>query len=547
MLNSAQTSATSIHAFADRLCRTLDSSGSCFIIVDDQLRLCAANSVGDALLEIGWAGEALSEARSPELVNAVRRVLSTGRGLQLELRSFPHSGLHGCWDVECVPLLRQDLAPMSTNSRASGVIADDAVAGVLLVLRDDGERQALRRELERANRTESLGRLAGSIAHDFNNLLTGIRGSIALARQNRSVESHDGALKAADLAAQRAAQMTRQLLTFNRGPAYVPARAEAKSVLQEAADLVSCLPDGAALELDLSDDLGRADVTAAELHQIALNLLMNARDAVKRRRTAGRVRLSAERSLISAASANETDSLGVRAEDRESGPVRLSGERSARWLKVTVSDNGPGMDASTRKRLFEPFFTTKTGQEASGLGLSSVRDIVERAGGWIEVQSELEQGATFSVYLPLLSEGLDMNLEPAEQPVKKRDQVLICDDESRLATLTAGLLKEFGYGSTAVGAGEEALNVMRAHAGDVDVLLLDVNLTSGTTAHDILETMRREGLDSPVILTSGFAPEDVPESLRHHHCVASYLPKPYTVGELVAAIKRALQRKNEAK
>jgi DNA-binding NtrC family response regulator len=136
-----------------------------------------------------------------------------------------------------------------------------------------------------------------------------------------------------------------------------------------------------------------------------------------------------------------------------------------------------------------------------------------------------------------------MNLEPARPTAVK--QVLICDDESRLASLTAGLLKEFGYESLAVGAGEEALELLRSRPTDVGVLLLDVNLAAGVSAQDILQAMKAEGLSSPVILTSGFAPEDLPDSLRSHDCVASYLPKPYTVTELVSAIKRALQGRPE--
>jgi two-component system cell cycle sensor histidine kinase/response regulator CckA len=393
-------------------------------------------------------------------------------------------------------------------------------------MHDTQERQALRRELERASRTEMLGKLAGSIAHDFNNLLMGIRGSLALAQQNRSKVSHDGALQAADLAAQRAGEMTRQLLAYSRGPSYVAPRADARGVLVEAADLLSCLPDGARVELDLDPDLGRVDTSPAELHQVVLNLLMNARDAVKPLGARGRVTLSA-----------------ARAAGRPAGHAALeapsSSKRPTRWLRVTVADNGSGMDAATLRRIFEPFFTTKPGHEGTGLGLSSVRDIVERAGGWIDVHSKPAEGATFDVYLPFISEGPDMNLEQAGSG--KAKQVLICDDEARLASLTAGLLREFGYDTLAVGAGEEALELLRSRAGAVGVLLLDVNLAAGVSAQDILRTMKDEGLASPVILTSGFAAEDIPDSLRRHDCVASYLPKPYTVTELVAAIRRALQ------
>lgn len=479
----------------------------------------AANAAARAAFDTQLQGSTLSELES-----VLRQAQATGAAQRVELGRSSGSST---WDLDCLPL---------------GSPAD---ALFLVLMHDAHERQALHRALERTSRSEALGKLAGSIAHDFNNLLTGMRGSIALARQNRSDESREAALQAADTAAQRAGEMTRQLLAFSRGPSVVAPRADVHAVLSEATALLSCLPDGARVELHLTPDVGRVEMTAAELHQVVLNLLMNARDAAKPLGTAGRVALRADRCGGSADPLDRPDPTGYGPDaDYDSQPAPSSSKRPSRWVRVTVSDNGVGMAPTIRQRIFEPFFTTKPGHEGTGLGLSSVRDIVERAGGWIDVQSEPQRGATFSVYLPIAPEGPGMNLEPARR--RRVKQVLICDDESRLASLTAGLLKEFGYESLAVGAGEEALELLRARSADVGVLLLDVNLAAGVSAHEILQTMKAEGLSSPVILTSGFAPEDLPDSLRRHDCVASYLPKPYTVTELVSAIKRALQGATDA-
>jgi signal transduction histidine kinase/ActR/RegA family two-component response regulator len=481
--------------------------------VDDELRIVAANQSARSALDSEQLASLLGE-----LETALRQCLASGTPQRVELGR--NQG-HGTWDLECLPLGH----------------AGERLC--LALMHDAQERQALHRALERTSRSEALGKLAGSIAHDFNNLLTGMRGSIALARQNRSDQSREAALQAADTAAQRAGEMTRQLLAFSRGPAVVAPRADVQGVLSEATALLSCLPDGARVELALVGDLGRVELTAAELHQVVLNLLMNARDAVKALGPLGRVTLHATRCAGAPDPLDPLDPLRYGPERAyDSQPSPSSSKRPSRWVRVTVTDNGAGIEPAIRQRIFEPFFTTKSGHEGTGLGLSSVRDIVERAGGWIDVQSEPQRGATFSVYLPFVPEGPGMNVEPARPPPVK--QVLICDDESRLASLTAGLLKEFGYESLAVGAGEEALELLRSRSTDVGVLLLDVNLAAGVSAHEILQAMKAEGLSSPVILTSGFAPEDLPDSLKSHDCVASYLPKPYTVTELVSAIKRAL-------
>jgi signal transduction histidine kinase/ActR/RegA family two-component response regulator len=487
--------------------------------VDAELRVVASNRSASTAFDSQLQGTVLAELEA-----VLQRVLESGCAERVELGRGTGAST---WDLECLPL------------------GDQAGQLVLVLMHDAQERQALHRALERTTRSEALGKLAGSIAHDFNNLLTGMRGSIALARQNRSEQSRAGALQAADTAAQRAGEMTRQLLAFSRGPAVVTPRADVHAVLKEATALLSCLPDGARVELELRGDLGRVEMTAAALHQVVLNLLMNARDAVKPLGHMGRVTLQATRCAGAPDPLDPVDPLRY-GPDRayDSQPAPSSSKRPSRWIRVTVTDNGVGIAPAIRQRIFEPFFTTKPGHEGTGLGLSSVRDIVEGAGGWIDVQSEPQRGATFSVYLPFLPEGPGMNLEPARPAQVKR--VLICDDESRLASLTAGLLKEFGYDSLAVGAGEEALELLRSRPKEVGVLLLDVNLAAGVSAHDILRTMKEEGLSSPVILTSGFASEDLPESLRSHDCVASYLPKPYTVTELVSAIRRALQGRGES-
>lgn len=490
-----------------------------WVVLAASERLRAAWSGLDGRLELP-----LSVARP--LHSAIEATWVAGVRQTQELDTVPGLGL-GPWRVEVAP--------------CRGVMRSGEHS-TLLVFSSDAELEALRRRIDQINRAESLGLLAGSVAHDFNNLLTGIRGSLALVRHHVSPDGRANALAAADLAAQRAGEVTRRLLTFSRGPDRIQRRAEPFHVLQETVDLMRCIPDTSRVETDIEAELGQVEMLPSELHQVVLNLLINASDAV--------------RSLGGAAGVMLRASTTWRA---DAGGARTS----RRWLRVSVIDQGPGMDATLRQHIFEPFFTTKERGKGTGLGLCSVKELVERVGGWLEVESELQRGSAFHVYLPLTTDGTESAPPPSQQVPRTPQRVLICDDEGRLADLTVGLLEEFGFSAQAVVRGEEALALLRSaeanargaeSAARVDaagrpaaesaalpkVMLLDVNLGGGMQASEVLNELVRRGTDIKVILSSGLSQEDVPASLRNHRLVVSYLAKPYTVDNLVAAINAAL-------
>jgi signal transduction histidine kinase/CheY-like chemotaxis protein len=385
-------------------------------------------------------------------------------------------------------------------------------------LRDVSEQEVLRAELERSNRLETLGQLCGSIAHDFNNLLTGIRGSLEMVRFNLDgdPETREAAIEAAEQAATRAASLTRELLGYSRGTTQRDTDCDGNAVVQEAARLYAQSGGGRKLALDACPGTGRAAIGGAHFYQVVMNLVSNAQHAVR----GGGDILVATRA--------------VRA-------VRPGDEKPQSFVQLVVADTGTGMDADTRRQIFEPFFTTKSPDEGTGLGLSTVYGLIRRARGWVEVDSRPSCGTTFTVYLPRV--GHDeaamggVNTELEGQSTGKK--VLVCDDETRLASLTAGLLEEFGFAAAVVGTGDGALERISAADSDVDRWLLDVNLSAGMSGREVLRELSRRELACPVILTSGLAREDVPSELFEHARVKSYLPKPYTVEELVATIHRA--------
>jgi len=346
---------------------------------------------------------------------------------------------------------------------------------------------------------------------------------LAMARlQSSQPDALAAALAAAQREIERGADLTQQLSTFSRGAEAPVTVLDPNAVVAEVVGALESVAEGqVVVETELDPDVGMVRMAAAQLNQIVMNLLLNSREAV---RGGGWVQVRTDRRTIEAKSAWPPERVGD-------------------WVVVSVTDTGVGMDNATRARVFEPFFTTKRSGQGAGLGLSTVYGLVRQVGGWIDVESEYGRGSRFEVYLPVHEgEGVGARGEQGEalsaEP-SSGETVLVCDDEARLAMLTAGLLDQYGYATVTVSSCEEALSALGGDASACDVILLDVNLPDGT-AGEVLERMRSRGYHQPVILTSGYAEEDVPPEFLADPQVSGYLAKPYSVDRLVGAIRRAL-------
>lgn len=482
---------------AAEFCRTFDLSTLSVCIVDGErwIRARSARAEGWGLVGARLSLPLAREAH--EFERALRSACEEARASVLRLTRLP-AGPVGERRVELVPWQRPGLA-----------------CAIFHPLNPEGG------DADRRARFESVGRLASSVAHDFNNLLTGLRGSLALIRHGASDQSRLRALNAAEAASDRASELIRQMLVVARGSqTEVDAgpldTAEPGLVVQETVQLFSCIAQRIEMAVEIEPNLGRVDMRSTHLHQVVLNLLMNARDAVRELGARARVSVSAVRC------------------SRASLAGMPAGER---WVCLTVKDNGVGIPPALRRVVFEPYFSTKSGPEGWGLGLSNVKALVERIGGWVELESEEQQGTSVHVFLPLAGD-VFMNGDRQDHTEVAPQRILICDDETRLADLTAGLLEDFGYHATSVSDGNAALAALER--SDAHVLLLDVNLASGLSTADLLTRLRVRSAPPRVILTSGLAPDEVPSAIRQHPLVTGYLAKPYTVEELTLRIEQAL-------
>lgn len=342
--------------------------------------------------------------------------------------------------------------------------AQGRITHVVASYRDVTEKRRLQEALVQAQRIDAVGRLAGGVAHDFNNLLSVINGYSEILADRVSHDErarHD--LAEIHGAGQKAAALTRQLLAFSRRQATDPRVLNLNDVIREHAELLGRLlrPDKH-LRLNLDPQLANVRIDPAALQQVLLNLTLNARDALS---PGGQVTLA-------------TSSLTVK--PTVTGR-RLSELPPGRYVQLSVSDSGSGMDEHVQAHLFEPFFTTKPQGQGTGLGLALVYSVVQQSGGFITVRSTPKVGTTFDLTLPEVDEPAQArpNLLTALPATGGRESVLIVEEDDVLRKMIAGILTSDGYRVHPARNAGEGLGVARAARPPVDLIIADCSLPGG--------------------------------------------------------------------
>ncbi|MEK7668953.1 MAG: ATP-binding protein [Gemmatimonadota bacterium] len=418
------------------------------------------------ILYINPAGAALLGAPSPDTL--------IGRNL-LE---FTHPDYHGSVKDRmgqlsapgaAVPLVRQRLRRLDGNDVdievASAACTYSHQLAVVTIARDITERRHLEEALRQAQKMEAVGELTSGIAHDFKNILSIILSTAEYLGE--VIPAHDAEARAgiADLqsAARRGAEMIRRLMAFSRRAELRLVPLQLGEVVQDGGTLMRrILPESIDIRLDVEPDAGVVQADAAAVEQILLNLATNARDAMPH---GGTLTLSVHGVRLDAPLPTATGPIGPGA-----------------FVCAVVSDTGTGMDERTRARIFEPFFTTKEVGKGTGLGMSMVQGLVTQLGGAIAVESELGKGTTMRLFFPMLAERVarksiftgDLVAARAPQPVPKgTEQVLLVEDEDGLRRASKRGLERLGYTVHAAADGEEGLQLLRAHAGQIALVISD--------------------------------------------------------------------------
>ncbi|MFZ5586436.1 MAG: PAS domain S-box protein [Thermodesulfobacteriota bacterium] len=398
------------------------------------------------------------------------------------------------------------------------------------------EQRRLEEQLFQAQKMEALGTLTGGVAHDFNNLLTGIQGNLSLARQTLGPD-HPGLryLVNAALAAERAAKVTKQLLTLGRRAERHTRPLDLALLIDDTLHLLGETIDRRiSLTMDLDPRLRLVEADEAQISQVIMNLCVNARDAIREAIACGR------RPAPPAAPAEEGEwRILVSARNLDLDPAQAQGHALAypgQFVVLSVADNGCGIVPETQERIFEPFFTTKPQGEGTGLGLATVYSIVKQHRGWITVDSTPGRGTSFAVHLPALTGAGPPQASPvAEEPLPRGSEtVLVVDDEAMILDLVRDSLEGLGYRVACAHDGREALDIFDRFGDGIDLVILDMAMP-GLSGQEILQRMLAKRPRTRVIISSGHTASNLTAPLG-----AAFLAKPYRIQDLAAAVRRAL-------
>jgi PAS domain S-box-containing protein len=516
--------------------------------------LCAAEDVTEvhrALSELELLGRAIEDASDAVMVTDRKGVVTyvnpaferaTGRTRRdaagepaSELLPASRSGRHEAlfealregrpWSGR-IEGHRRDGAVFDEDTTVSPVSAPNGdLMGYVIVSRDVTEHAKMEARLRMVDRIESIGRFAGGIAHDFNNLLTVILGTceIALPELPSSSPLHRDLSEILD-AAQRAALLTGQLLTFSRKQVTQPEPLRLDVVLDEMAPIFDRLL-GADVRLTIEVDAQGPwfVMDRSQLEQVLLNLVVNAKDAMT---DGGELVLRGRRVALDEARA------------------RRLGLAEGSHAEVEVRDTGVGMDPRTLAQIFEPFFTTKGVGQGTGLGLSTVYGVIQQAGGQVEVESEVGRGTTFRIYLPAVE--LTEAEATAPEALKRapsapggHETLLLVEDDPGVREMAARILRGRGYHVLTAPSREQALFLAAGHLDRIDLLLCDVVLGDGH-GRDVVEALRSKGKRVPVIMMSGYPTDEIlPGGDGPGHPM---LHKPFHPDELARAVRSALGR-----
>lgn len=396
--------------------------------------------------------------------------------------------------------------------------------------RAEKERVELEEQVRHTQKLESLGVLAGGIAHDFNNLLVGILGNADLALLDLPKDAaHRDCLNEIVTASQRAAELCKQMLAYSGRGKFVVESVHLSSMIEDLSKLLELsISKTIDLKFDFQNGLPLVEADISQLRQVAINLVLNASEAIGDR--AGQVTISTSSIHCDRAFLNE---------------IYIDGDLpEGTYVCLEVTDSGSGMDERTQARIFDPFFSTKfTGR---GLGLAAVLGIVRGHNGAIRVESNPESGSTFQVLLPsavpeaVTADGATID---ASSQWAKPGQVLVIDDEEIVRSLATRMLELAGFRALSACDGIEGLDMIRRDPAQIDAVLLDLTMPR-MNGEETFQEIRKIRDDLPVILSSGFSEQDVPKSFQDASSLAGFVQKPYTSSALLKTIRHALDSKS---
>ena len=416
----------------------------------------------------------------------------------------------GVWlDVRAYPILDKNGNLVRVIEHLRDITEEKAAAA---------ENRKLHEQLEYIQKMESLGTLAGGIAHDFNNLLMGIQGRASLMTIDTDPSHpHSEHLHAIEDYIKSATDLTKQLLGFARGGKYEAKPIDINELVIDSATMFGRTKKEIEIHTHLHASPTVVEADRRQLEQVFLNMYINAWQAMP---DGGELRLETKIVTLD----------DVYCVSHQAGP--------GRYVQITVTDTGIGMDKITRQQIFDPFFTTKHKSRGTGLGLASAYGIIKNHGGLISVYSEKGRGTTFRIYLPESGKDASYDVSMEEQLQQGSETLLLVDDEDMILDVGKSMLEKLGYHVFVARSGEEAIAMVESRGGDIDLVILDL-IMPGMNGGKCFKRIRDMQPDIFVMLSSGYAINGLAEDLMQRGC-NGFIQKPFNIYELSEIVRRIL-------
>ena len=497
----------------EKLAVTLHSIGEAVIAIDKNYRIMIINRAAQNL--IGWKEEEALGKKITEVVQPlslennkpikpiVLKVLETGKKIS---------------HTEDLKIVTRNGEERLINETASPIFDKNGVIiGVVVVYRDITEKRHLENELIKMQKLESLGILAGGIAHDFNNILTSIMGNISLAKIN--MDKNDPLykrLEGAENATMRARDLTHQLLTFSKGGAPVKKATSIRNIIVESTQF-TLAGSNVGFKTHFDENLWEVEADKGQISQVIQNLVINAQQAMP---NGGYIEIFAQNVHIS-----KEDRLPL---------------KPGRYVKIMIKDHGHGIPEKYLAKIFDPYFTTK--KQGNGLGLATTYSIIKKHNGYITVESRVNVGTTFIIYLPAATK--KETRRDGEQNVRAqfRGKVLVMDDEKDVQQILGNILEFLGFTPEFASHGEEAIqkyqNAMQQ--GEPFVLtIMDLTVPKGMGGREAITRLKKIDPNIKAIVFSGYSNDTVISEFRRYG-FSGYIGKPFKVEELKKVIASVL-------
>ncbi|MDL1960820.1 MAG: response regulator [Deltaproteobacteria bacterium] len=390
---------------------------------------------------------------------------------------------------------------------------------VIIILSDVTEQKQIEAQLQQAQKMEAIGTLAGGIAHDFNNLLMGIQGRASLMLSDSYItQPYYRGLKDIEKLTQRGARLTRQLLAYAKKGRYEVKPINLNRLIEETSETFGRTKKEITIHLDLAEDLYIIEADQGQIEQVLLNLCVNASHAMP---GGGDIFLK---------------TMNLTHEDMK--PNKLYNPSPGKYVLLSVTDTGIGMDEKTMKRIFDPFFTTRGMGRGTGLGLASVYGIVKGHNGYIDVDSRKGQGTIFRLYLPATEKKVPKDVKTGKQALKRTEKILLVDDEEMICEVGQELLESIGCHVLTAGDGKKAIGIYEKNYDTVDMVILDMimpNMSGG----EVYDRLKRINPDIKVLLLSGYSIDSQAHEILARGC-NGFIQKPFRIEELSEKIGEIL-------